>query len=172
MKKKLKRKPRISMARCRDRVHWLSMKLKREVNPKDVEKDARDRNSPYHNYIFGLSDKRAAYEHRLWLARQLLGRIKVLYHDRMGNEVSVREYVRLEVLEPATHKLRGGYVPRVRAMSTMGLTKQCEEQAIQEQLTWKNRWVGFKAMEAQSHLVDAIVTGIRKFKFKKVRGIK
>jgi len=171
MKKKLKRKPRVSMARCRDRVHWLSMKLKREVNPKDVEKDAHDPNSPYHSY-FQWNDKRAAYEHRLWQARQLLGRIKVLYHDRLGNEVSVREYVRLEVMEPATHKLRGGYVPRVRAMASSNLIKQCEDEAIQQQLSWKNRWVGFKAMEAQAHLVDAIVTGIRKFKFKKVRGAK
>lgn len=170
-KRKAKRKPRISMARCRDRVHWLSMKLKREVNPKDVEKDAHDPGSAYHNY-FQWNDKRAAYEHRLWQARQLLGRIKILYHDKLGNEVNVREYVRLMVEEPATHKLRGGYVPRVRAMGNFNLTKQCEEQAIQEQLTWKGRWVGFKAMEAQSHLVDMIVTGIRKFKFKKVRRAK
>jgi len=167
MKKKSKRKPRISMARCRDRVHWLSMKLKREVNPKDVLKDAADRKSPYHSF-FEWNDTKAAYEHRLWQARQLLGRIKILYHDQMGNEVSVREYVRLELQQPASHTVRGGYVPRVRAMSNAGLTKQCEEQAIQEQLTWKQRWIGFRAMEAQTHLVDAIVAGIRKFKFRKV----
>jgi len=80
----------------------------------------------------------------------------------------VREYVRLELQQPASHTVRGGYVPRVRAMSNAGLTKQCEEQAIQEQLTWKQRWIGFRAMEAQTHLVDAIVAGIRKFKFRKV----
>src|SRR5262245_41569773 len=126
MKKRTGKRKRISMARCRDRVHWLSMKLKREVNPNDVLKDANDRSSPYHTY-FQWNDTKAAHEHRLWQARQLLGRIKILYHDKLGNEVSVREYVRLQVEEPATHKLRGGYVPRVRAMANVGLTKQCEE---------------------------------------------
>ena len=155
------------MARCRDRVHWLSTKLKREVTPPDVLKDAHDRSSPYHTY-FEWNNTKAAHEHRLWQARQLLGRIKILYHDQLGNEVKVREFVQLMVEAPATHKLRSGYIPRVRAMGNFQLTKQCEEQAIQEQLTWKNRWIGFRAMEAQGHLVDAIVAGIRKFKFRRI----
>lgn len=171
MKRSKSKRKRISMPRCRDRVHWLSAKLKREVTPVDVLKDAHDPSTPYHSY-FQWNDTRAAQEHRLWQARQLLGRIKILYHDKLGNEVSVREYVRLMVQEPATHRLRGSYVPRVRAVNNAFLTKQCEEQAMQEQLTWKQRWIGFPAMEAQSQLVDAIVTGIKKFKFKKVRRAK
>lgn len=170
MKKQTKRKPRIPWAKFRDRVHLLAKQLRREVTPKDVLADAHDRSSPYHDY-FEWNDKKAAAKQRLHQARQLLGNLKVIYHDELGNEVKVREYVRLVSESPATHELRSGYFPRVRAMSNSDLEQQCVEGAIKGLESWQTRWRGFKRIEAAYAGVQATLSQLRRLKqrvFKKV----
>jgi hypothetical protein len=165
---KKKRKPRIPWARYRDRVVWLGKKLRREVTSKDVLKDAHDHKSPYHGY-FTWDDRAAAQKQRLNEARHLLASIKIIYHDQMGNEVKVREYVRLVLESPATHELRGGYVPRVRAIKNHDLHRQMVEQAIENLVTYKRRFLGFHHVACSYPYVDGALKALRATKFRKVR---
>lgn len=169
MKKNGKKRARIPWAKYRDRVVWLSKKLRREVNPKDVLRDAHDRNSPYHGY-FTWNDKTAAHKQRLNEARHLLASLKVIYHDpASGNEVKVREYVRLVLESPATHELRGGYVPRVRAIKNHDLHKQMVEQAIEVLVSYKRRFLGFHGVAPSYPYIDGALKTLRAAKFRKVR---
>lgn len=164
------RKARIPWAKYRDRVHDLAKKLRREVTPKDVLSDAQDRNSPYHGY-FEWNDRKAAAAHRLQQARQLLGHLKVVYHDELGKEVRVREYVRLVHESPATHELRSGYFPRQKAMTNSGLEQQCVERAITELESWMNRWRGFKRIEAAYVGVQNTLANLRRLKQRSMRKV-
>lgn len=160
---KKSRKPRIPWAKYRDRVQQLAKKLRREVTPKDVLADAKDSSSPYHGY-FEWNDRRAAAAHRLQQARQLLGHLKVVYHDALGNEVKVREYVRLVHESPATHELRSGYFPRQKAMTNSQLEQQCVERAVVELESWMNRWRGFRRIEGAYAGVQATLTQLRRLR--------
>jgi hypothetical protein len=160
---KRKRKPRIPWAKIRDRVHELAKKLRREVTPRDVLRDAEDPKSVMHGF-FEWDNRRAAAAYRIQQARQLLGRLKVIYHDALGNEIRVREYIRLVHEAPATHELRAGYFPRTRALTNSGLEQQCVERAISELESWMNRWRGFHRIEAAYAGVQASLAQLRRLK--------
>lgn len=167
---KAKRKARIPWAKYRDRVHELAKRLRREVTPKDVLADSKDHDSPYHSF-FEWNDKKAAASHRLQQARALLGHLKVVYHDELGHEVKVREYVRLVHESPVTHELRAGYFPRQRAMTNSSLEQQCVERAITELESWLNRWRGFKRIEGSYAGVQATLAGLRRLKQRVMRKV-
>jgi hypothetical protein len=169
-KVKKSRKARIPWAKYRDRVHELAKRLRREVTPKDVLRDAHDRSSPYHTY-FEWNDRKAAASHRLQQARQLLGSLKVIYHDELGREVKVREYIRLVHENPATHELRAGYFPRQRAMTNAGLEQQCVEQAITQLKSWIDRWRTFKRIESCYPGVQETLSALRRLKQRVMRKV-
>lgn len=164
-----KRRSRISMAKCRDRVLWLEGKLKREVTPRDVLKDAANPNTPYHRWF--TWDKIKGWEKNLlWEARQLLGKIKFVYKDISGNPVSVRKFVRLTLDAPATHSLRnsGAYIQRERAMKTAELHRQMVELAWKELETWKNRFRTFNKIEIAFPIIDQAIQVLKSGRFRKV----
>ena len=74
------------------------------LTPEAVVRDAEDPSSPFHAKIFGESEREAAYQRRLELARQLIRsvRVNVTIDQR---SVSVVGYVH----DPSTHV--SGYVP-------------------------------------------------------------
>lgn len=161
MKSESKKKPRVQWAKYRDRVRWISQNLGREVTPNDVLKDARSPASPLHAW-FTWDVRKGWNKNLLQEARQLLSRLKVIYHDASGNEVPVREYVRLVMEEPATHRLRAGYVPRPKAIGTAELHRQSAELACTELNAFKVRWRGFSRIEAGFAYVDMAIAAIRK----------
>ena len=165
---KKKRKPRIPWAQYRDRVHELSKKLRREVTPRDVKKDAKDPRSVYHDF-FEWDNRACGEKYRLWQATQLLGHLKIVYHDELGNEIKVREYVRLVHEAPATHELRAGYFPRQKAMTNSGLEQQCVEKSIVELESWMNRWRGFKRIESSYVGVQASLAQLRRLRARVLR---
>ena len=167
MKKNGKRKPRISMAKCRDRVQWLEAKFKREVTPRDIIKDAMNRATPYHNW-FTWSKEKGFQKNLLYEARVLLGRIKVVYRDLTGKPVNVRKYVHLTLEQPATHKLVGAYVERGRAMNNAALHQQTVEVAIRDLETWKQRYRTFKKIEIAFPVIDHAIKVLKSGRFRKV----
>ncbi len=166
-----KKRARIPWSKVRFRTHELAKKLRREVTPKDVERDGRFPSSPFYD-LLERDAKRGLYKHRLWQATQLLGRLKVIYHDELGKEVKVREYVRLVHESPATHELRSGYFPRQKAMTNPQLEIQCVERAIQELESWMNRWRGFQRIEAYYVGVQTTLQNLRRLKARAVRKAK
>lgn len=168
---KKKRRPRIAWLKVRDHTRLLAKKLRREVTPKDVERDGRHPDSPYYG-LLERDPQRGLERYRLWQATQILGRLKVIYHDQLGNEIKVREYVRLVHEAPATHELRAGYFPRQKAMTNSVLEQQCVERAITELESWQTRWRGFRRIEASYSGVQMTLSQLRRLKarvLKKVR---
>lgn len=76
------------------------------VTPEAVVEDAKDKASPFHAKIYRDSDKEAAYQHRLELARQIIRsvRVNVMVDKR---SISVVGYVH----DPSSSE--SGYVPTV-----------------------------------------------------------
>lgn len=165
---KKKRKPRIPWAKVRDRVQELAKKHRREITPKDVERDAWNPASPYYDF-FERNPQRGLHKYRLHQATQLLGKLKIIYHDEMGKEIKVREYVRLVHESPSTHELRAGYFPRQKAITNSGLEQQCVEKAVVELESWMNRWRGFKRIESSYAGVQASLSQLRRMKARVLR---
>lgn len=165
--KKVKRKPRVSMAKCRDRIHWLEAKLKREIRPQDIIKDAMSKNTPYHSW-FTWNKEKGWWKNLLWEARVLIGKIKIIYRDLSGKEVSVREYLNLRIESPADHKLVNTYFKRPRAMNTQQLHQLTVDQAIQDLEVWKNRYRTFKRVEISFSTIDHAIKIMKSGRFRKV----
>lgn len=167
-KKSAKRKPRISMAKCRDRVQWLEAKLKREITPRDVIKDATNTNTPYHRW-FTWNREEGFQKNLLYEARQLLGRLKVIYRDfSTGKDVSVRKYVHLMLHGPATEKVTGTYVERGRAMKNGELHNQMVDLACVDLETWKQRYRTFRKVEIAFPAIDHAIKILKGGRFRKV----
>lgn len=165
--KKPKRRVRISMAQCRDRMQWLEGKLKREISPRDLIKDAQNPKTPYHRW-FTWNRNRGFWKNLLHEARILIGRVKIIYRDVSGNEVSARKYVHLTLEQPATHKLVGTYVHRERAMKTSDLHQQMVELAVKDLEIWKARYRTFKRIEIAFGAIDRAITIMKTGRFRKV----
>lgn len=167
MKKTGKKKVRISMAKCRDRVQWLEAKFKREITPRDIIKDAANPGTPYHRW-FTWNREKGFQKNLLYEARKLLGRLTVTYRDFSGKEISVRKYVHLALQAPSTEKVVGTYIERGRAMRNSGLHQQMVEVAVQELETWKGRFRTFKRIEIAFSAIDHAIKVLKSGRFRKV----
>lgn len=163
------RRPRHDWKRYNERIRWLSKRLRRPVKPVDVVNDMLDDpEAPYRPW-FTLDVKRAAWKRWLDEARQLLGRIRVRYRDAKGNVVKVREYVRVVMEKPDTHKPVGVYVPRPKVIKTAYLADQVLEEAIKYQEQFKVRFRGFPKIERVFGKVDMIILDLQRGKGGKFR---
>lgn len=156
-------KPKINWQAAHRRTEELRSKLRREVRPHDVVKDAESASSPYHKF-FEWDDKKAGPKFRLQQARALLQHLKVIYTDEEGNEVSVRKYVRVRLSTPAEHELRSGYTPRVKVLKTSYLREQVVEMAKTMLESFKRRFRMFTEIEATYPHIDAaiqILSGVK-----------
>lgn len=165
--KKPKRRVRISMAQCRDRMQWLEGKLKHEITPRDLIKDAKDPKTPYHRW-FTWNKEKGFWKNLLYEARVLIGKVKVIYRDLSGNQVSARRWVHLSLEQPATHKIVGTYVHRERAMKTSQLHQQMVELACKDLETWKARYSTFKRIEIAFGAIDHAIKILKSGRFRKV----
>lgn len=147
-------KPKINWQAAHRRTEELRSKLRREVRPHDVVKDAENSTSPYHKF-FEWDDKKAGPKFRLEQARELLQNLKVIYTDGEGNEVSVRKYIRVRLSTPAEHELRSGYTPRVKVLKTAYLRGQVVEMAKTMLESFKRRFRMFTEVEATYPHIDA-----------------
>lgn len=155
------------MARCRDRVQWLEAKLRREITPRDLLKDATNPTTPYHRW-FTWNREKGFQKNLLYEARNLLGRLTVVYRDLSGTPVNVRRYVHLTLEAPATHKLKGAYVERGRAMKNAGLHQQMVELACRDLETWKQKYRTFKRVEISFQAIDHAIKILKSGRFRKV----
>lgn len=149
-------KPRINWQAAHFRTEELRKKLRREVTPRDVLRDARSTSSPY-NKFFCWDDTKAAEAHRVNQARQLLQHLKLIYTDDEGNEVPVRRYVRVMLSTPADKELRSGYVPRQKVLKTDYLRIQVVESARQLLESFKSRFRMFREIEEVYPLIDQAI---------------
>ena len=155
------------MAQCRDRMQWLEAKLKHEIRPQDVAKDAMNPNTPYHRW-FTWNKEKGWWKNILYEARILIGKIKVVYRDLSGNPTTARKYVNLRLESPVDHKLVNTYVERPRAMKSAQLQQITVDLAIQELETWKNRFKTFKRIEIAFSKINDAIKILKSGRFRKV----
>lgn len=169
MKKPKRSVKRISMAQCRDRMQWLEGKLRHDITPRALIKDAKNPSTPYHRF-FTWNKEKGFFKNLLHEARILIGKVKITYRDFSGNEVSARRYVHLALTSPATHKVVGTYIHRERAMKSAALHEQMVELAARDLETWKVRYRAFKRIEIAFPAIDMAIRTLKTGRFRKVAG--
>lgn len=141
-----KKTKKIDMALYHQAVEEIRSKLRRPVKPSDIVKAAESPKSILHGW-FTWDLARGFRKNLLHEARQLLGHLKVIYHDpATGEEVPVRQYVRLMVQAPSK-KLVGGYIPRSQAINVPKMHQQMVEIARQMLESFIGRFRGFQRIE-------------------------
>lgn len=117
-----------------------------DPTPEAVEKLARPKNSPIHDY-FTWDDAAAAYQHRLQQARQLIACLVV---EIEGHEV--RKYVTPVVVHEGE---KPKYYDVEKAISIPEIWEQVLDHALSEVNSWKVRYEHLKEL-------SLIITAINK----------
>jgi len=151
-------KKSVDWVACTARVEQLAKELRREVTPKDILRDAEtNKRSPLRSY-FTWDLERGFRKNLLVEARQLLSTLRVMYLDpETGESVPVRKYVRLMIAH-TDQTLRGGYVPRAKAMKVDYLHVQMVELAKQNLETFVRRFRSFTRIETVFPLIQRAIT--------------
>ena len=162
---------RVNWEACHRRMEELRKRLRRDITPRDVLKDAQSEASPFRSY-FEWDNTKAAAKFHLQQARSLIQHLKVIYVDEGGHEVSVRKYLRVRLETPAETVLRSGYVPRERVLRTSHLKAQIVEQAKVMLQSFRRRFVNFTEIEATFPHIDAAISMLSGVKQKQLRKAK
>lgn len=104
-----------------------------ELTPEAVLEEARSQNSLLHRF-FEWDDSAAAYAHRLWQARVLIGRVHVRFIDDGKDRTPVRAFVNLRRDDGQA------YVNTVTAMSDEFKRAQILKRARDELIGWRNKY--------------------------------
>jgi hypothetical protein len=152
------RRSRVDLTACNLRMEELRKKMKREVQARDVLRDAEtNKQSPFKGW-FTWEVEKGYRKNLLNEARQLIANLKVLYHDPdTGEPVAVRRYMRL-IVERPDHTMIGAYVPRQKAMTNSGLHAQVVELAQQHLQTYITRFRTFNRIEPTFPLIQRAMT--------------
>lgn len=109
------------------------------LQPEDVVEDARDPNSPLHDY-FEWDTEKAAIE--LWKreARQIINSI-IIVQKQNGNMVERRLFLNLSI-DPEEEGEGGGlaYIPISVVLGTPDLREKLWDKAMRELESWARRW--------------------------------
>jgi hypothetical protein len=104
-----------------------------EITPELVLDDARSANSLLHRF-FTWDDSQAAHAHRLWQARQLIGRVHVRIIEDGKDRNPVRAFINLKKDDGQS------YTNTVSALSDEFKRAQILKRARDELIGWRNRY--------------------------------
>ena len=96
------------------------------LTKKIVAKKSQDPGHPLHSYIWSLDDKSAAWAHRLELAGQLIGSVKVIIEQEEKEPIEYRAFVNVSSPRGNT------YEPLVQALSREEYRRQLLGDALRE----------------------------------------
>ena len=127
------------------------------VQPAAVVDQARDPKSPLHRY-FEWDDNEAAEQYRLYQARNLIARVKIVYED--PNQSNLK-YVSVSVTT-VKGGARRGYVPIERAAADPDLYEQVVRDAQAGMIAYRNRLSAFQTAHAIVLKIDAAIKETKK----------
>lgn len=104
-----------------------------EITPELVLEEARSANSLLHDF-FTWDNNQAAHAHRLWQARQLIGRVHVRIVDDGKDRNPVRAFINLKSDQGQS------YTNTVAALSNEFKRAQILKRARDELIGWRNRY--------------------------------
>lgn len=109
-----------------------------QIKPEDVVEVARDENSPIHNN-FEWDDTKAAQEHRLWQARQL-----ITYKFKVeGNKEQQFYNVKVVVNDVPVQ----GYFTKEKILSNKDMYLHLLREAVSEIKYWEKKYKEIKELE-------------------------
>jgi len=109
-----------------------------QIKPEDVISEAQAEDSPIHN-SFEWDDTKAAQEHRLWQARQL-----ITYKFKVEGSAEQQFYnVKVTVNDVPVH----GYFTKEKIMSEKGMYLQLLRDAVSEIKYWEKKYKEIKELE-------------------------
>lgn len=156
---------KISAQKAGERIEEIKSNIKRGLKANDVVEDAARPSSPLHK-AFDWSDASAAYQHRLAVARNLLGALITVVVDvtRPNDEPrQVRSYVSLR--DSGTRRDRTFY-PLAQVLGDEGKREQLLLSALRDFRAWRDRYKQFEEL-AEIFEAGNLVIGRLPRKFKK-----
>ena len=137
-----------------ERIDQIRSAHKGELEPVHVVADARSKGSPLHS-LFEWNDRKAAEQHRLQQARNLIGAIEVSFETSRGTQ-SVRAYVSLP--DGPGRK----YHRTTDAMSDGSLRQMMLQQAMDDAEQYKARYEKLRELTAIFAAIDKTSKKVRK----------
>lgn len=128
--------------------HLEDLREKRGLTPAVVVEDARQLNSPTHEF-FEWDDEVAAHAHRLYQARELIAGLVVEIEEAPDTE-PLRAFVSIKMDEGRE------YTSLQAAMSDRELREQVVEEALRELELWKRKYNGFHELAQIFEAIEAM----------------
>lgn len=148
-------------AKVRAELESIRQKGKGVLRPKAVVKFAENPKTALHK-LFEWNDKKAAFQHRLELARDIIVRVKIEVSGRDSEPISVRLYQSLDA-DRATKD--GGYRSVHDIMSNKSFRKELLDTALAELEVFERRYSDLKEL-------SVVMTAIRKVRGGRKRAVK
>lgn len=127
------------------------------IPPEAVLFRARDEESPLHPF-FTWDDSEAAYQHRLWQARQLIVRVTVRMEERTYEEpIRVQAFVSLP-----SDRGAGGYRALDAVLSNEEWRAELVTTALKEVRTFRNK-AAYRQLEELAPVMEAIDRVLERF---------
>jgi len=125
---------------------------------------AREKDHPLHPFVFALSDREAAEQHRLDVVRRMCRAVRVIWKDDAGAEkanlpmlVSVRVQSSTERDEDAESELiERAYISSERAMADPEQKQALLDEAIRQAEYWKDRYRTLSELAPVFHAISRV----------------
>lgn len=121
------------------------------LRAEDVVEAAKPKTHPLH-HKFVWDDTKAAYEYRLWQARQLI-RVSVEYLERPGGNQQIKAFVSLT---PDRENDGGGYRHLIKVLSSADYRVQLLEDALAEMEVFKKKYSELSELAAVFGAMDKV----------------
>lgn len=155
---------KISAQSAGERIDEIKNGLGRGLKAEDVVDDARSGRSPLHK-AFDWDDKKAARQHRLNVAREILRSLVTIYVDvtKPNDKKTIRSFISLR--DPGKSCDRTFY-PMAQVLSDEEKRAQLIREALNEFRSWRDRYRHIQELvsifEAGNLLLGKIPTVIRR----------
>ncbi|KKM26319.1 hypothetical protein LCGC14_1585990 [marine sediment metagenome] len=109
------------------------------ITPRTVVDEAINELSPLHRY-FQWDESKAANEYRLWQARELIAKVRIIYEDK---KLDAYYNVKIRI----DGKLQQGYASITKIISDSDLRDQVIGQALKEIGYWQKKYAEYEELE-------------------------
>lgn len=137
--------------RVGEHIELLRKQCKGELTPEDILADAKNDNSPLHDY-FEWSDTAAAHQYRLQQARGLIRAVVAVYVDENKVKPAVRTRAYVHINEPSAPHYREAS----HAMSQQKTRQLVLQRAWRELQSWRQRYKDLKEFSDLIAVIDEV----------------
>ena len=142
------------------RISIMMKSLGRELTPKDIVDDARNKDSVFHSF-FEWNNKKAAEKFRLEQAKYILRSVSVVFVTEDGQKTTQRAFVNI-TRKDALGESKQVYVNIERALTDADMRKQIIDRALDEALDWQARYKVYTELNTISKAIEKTAKKLHK----------